>query len=111
MSLFAVIIPSSTPESLHKMLSMLSFQRFHDFQVYVLYPGKFGDLMSVAESFDAKMSIRVQQVAPSECTPGAAVQLVRDEPFVLFMDPTVEYGKKAFKRMARCIQSHPDHDR
>lgn len=108
MSRLAVVISSVSPEVLHTMLSMLLFQRVQDLSVYVLETGS--GLSAVTEQFDARLKIRLFHVLPEETAPASAAALVKDEEFVLFMDPSVSYGKKAFRRMLRCISAHPDHD-
>lgn len=112
MSELAFIVPVRNIETLHRTLSMLSFQRDRAFRVYVVdLTGSESAVSSVTEEFEEKLSLSVYGMDLSgEPLWKNCLDLVPDAQWVCFLMPGVNLGRKSFGRMRKCIQAHPDFD-
>ena len=108
---FAILVPASGTDELHRTLSMLVFQQEKDFHVYVIDPAKVIGIAPVVSEFEMRLSVDYLQVDPGDGPLlAAALPCLRGERYVCWLSSGVEFTPKSLLRMRRCIKDHPDYD-
>ena len=105
------LIPARDVDSLHRTLSMLSFQKDHSFRAVLVDLAGSEAVRSVATDFEHQFPVSVETVDPAgqplwKCCLDAAPQAE----WVCFLAPGIDLNATSFKRMKRCIDKHPDYD-
>ena len=105
------LIPARDVDSLHRTLSMLSFQKDHSFRAVLVDLAGSEAVRSVATDFEHQFPVSVETVDPAgqplwKCCLDAAPQAE----WVCFLTPGVDLNATSFQRMKRCIDKHPDYD-
>ncbi len=105
------IVPARNIDTLHRTLSMLSFQKDRGFRVCVVDLTGTSSAESVASEFEHKLPISVTDVEPSgEPLWKCCLDLVPDAQWVCFLQPDVDLGAKSVGRMQKCIDAHEGYD-
>ena len=105
------LIPARDVDSLHRTLSMLSFQKDHSFRAVLVDLAGSEAVRSVATDFEHQFPVSVETVDPAgqplwKCCLDAAPQAE----WVCFLTPGIDLNATSFQRMKRCIDKHPDYD-
>lgn len=105
------IIPARNIDTLHRTLSMLSFQQDPSYRVLVADLSGTAEAHAVAAGFEHQMAVETVDLEDTglpfwkqclDAVPGAE--------WVCFLTPDVDLGKLSVKRMVRCIDAHPSYD-
>ena len=105
------LIPARDVDSLHRTLSMLSFQKDRAFRAVLVDLAGSEAVRSVAADFEHQFPVTVETVDPAgqplwKCCLDAAPQAE----WVCFLTPGIDLNATSFQRMKRCIDKHPDYD-
>ena len=105
------LIPARDVDSLHRTLSMLSFQKDHAFRAVLVDLAGSEAVRSVAADFEHQFPVSVETVDPAgqplwKCCLDAAPAAE----WVCFLVPGVDLNATSVQRMKRCIDKHPDYD-
>ena len=105
------LIPARDVDSLHRTLSMLSFQKDRAFRAVLVDLAGSEAVRSVAPDFEHQFPVTVETVDPAgqplwKCCLDAAPQAE----WVCFLTPGIDLNATSFQRMKRCIDKHPDYD-
>ena len=105
------LIPARDVDSLHRTLSMLSFQKDHAFRAVLVDLAGSEAVRSVAADFEHQFPVTVETVDPAgqplwKCCLDAAPQAE----WVCFLTPGIDLNATSFQRMKRCIDKHLDYD-
>lgn len=105
------IIPARNIDTLHRTLSMLSFQQDSSYRVLVADLSGTAEARAVAAGFEHQMAVETVDLDSAglplwkqclDAAPGAE--------WVCFLTPDVDLTKSSVKRMSRCIDGHPSYD-
>ena len=111
MSEIVFIIPARNIETLHRSLSMLSFQKGGGVSAVVVDFAGSDAVGSTVADFEHRLPVMVKKVAQEgqplwkcclDCAPEAE--------WVSFVTPGVDLTEKSVMRMLRCIEKHPTFD-
>ena len=105
------LIPARDVDSLHRTLSMLSFQKDHAFRAVLVDLAGSEAVRSVAADFEHQFPVSVETVDPAgnplwKCCLDAAPAAE----WVCFLTPGIDMNATSVQRMKRCIDKHPDYD-
>ena len=105
------LIPARDVDSLHRTLSMLSFQKDRAFRAVLVDLAGSEAVRSVAADFEHQFPVTVETVDPAgrplwKCCLDAAPQAE----WVCFLTPGIDLNATSFQRMKRCIDKHLDYD-
>ena len=105
------LIPARDVDSLHRTLSMLSFQKDRSFRAVIVDLAGSEAVQALAPDFEHQFSVSVETVDPAgqplwKCCLDAAPQAE----WVCFLTPGIDLNATSFQRMKRCIDKHPDYD-
>ncbi len=101
------IVPARNLDTLHRTLSMLSFQKERSFRTVVADLSGSETASSVAADFEHRLPVSMVAVEPSgdplwKC----CLDTVPDAEWVCFLGPDVDLGATAVGRMRKCIADH-----
>ena len=105
------IIPARNMDTLHRTLSMLSFQKDAGFRVLVADRSGTAAAHDVAAGFEHQMTVETVDLENSglplwkQCLDAA-----RGAEWVCFLTPQVDLTPSSVRRMSRCIEDHPSYD-
>ncbi len=105
------LIPARDVDSLHRTLSMLSFQKDRSFRAVIVDLAGSEAVQALAPDFEHQFPVSVETVDPAgqplwKCCLDAAPQAE----WVCFLTPGIDLNATSFQRMKRCIDKHPDYD-
>ena len=105
------LIPARDVDSLHRTLSMLSFQKDRSFRAVIVDLAGSEAVQALAPDFEHQFPVSVETVDPAgqplwKCCLDAAPQAE----LVCFLTPGIDLNATSFQRMKRCIDKHPDYD-
>ena len=105
------LIPARDVDSLHRTLSMLSFQKDRSFRAVIVDLAGSEAVQALAPDFEHQFPVSVVTVDPAgqplwKCCLDAAPQAE----WVCFLAPGIDLNATSFQRMKRCIDKHPDYD-
>jgi hypothetical protein len=105
------LIPARDVDSLHRTLSMLSFQKDHSFRAVIVDLAGSEAVRALVPDFEHQIPVSVETVDPAgqplwKCCLDAAPQAE----WVCFLTPGIDMNATSFQRMKRCIDKHPDYD-
>ena len=105
------LIPSHNIDTLHRTLSMLSFQKDHGLRAVVMDLTGAGLAQSMAAEFDGRIDVAVVETF-STARPlwQACLDSVPQAEWVCFLQPGVDFTADSVKRMRRCIKDHDGYD-
>ena len=112
----AILIPTARITWLHKTLRSLAFQSDRKFRVYVADDASGEDIAGVVAEFEDALDIRCQTFSPNVGGSSLSLQIeraldmLRDETFILVLSDDNELSKFAVGRLHRTIARHPDFD-
>ena len=105
------IVPARNIDTLHRTLSMLSFQKDRGFRVCVADLTGSAAAETVVAEFEHTLKVSVTDVELSgEPLWKVCLDLVPDAQWVCFLRPDVDLGAKNAGRMLKCIEAHEDYD-
>lgn len=106
-----VIIPVRRVDTLHRTLSMLSFQKDHFFRACVVDLSGAGLARPVAAEFEDRLGLSVVEVsAPTGPVWKMCLEAAPEAEWVCFLRPDVDFTAQSIRRMRRCIKGHPAYD-
>ena len=105
------VIPARNLDTLHRTLSMLSFQKDAGLRAVILDPVGSEAVRAVVPDFELSLPVSVVTADPSgqplwKCCLDAAP----DAEWVCFLTPGVDFNETSVKRMRRCIDDHETYD-
>ena len=105
------LIPARDVDSLHRTLSMLSFQKDRSFRAVIVDLAGSEAVQALAPDFEHQFPVSVETVDPAglplwKCCLDVAPQAE----WVCFLTPGIDLNATSFQRMKRCIDKHPDYD-
>ena len=105
------LIPARDVDSLHRTLSMLSFQKDHSFRAVIVDLAGSEAVRALVPDFEHQIPVSVETVDPAgqplwKCCLDAAPQAE----WVCFLTPGIDLNATSFQRMKRCIDKHPAYD-
>lgn len=101
------LVPARNIDTLHRTLSMLSFQKDRGFRTVVADLTGSDAAASVAAEFEHRLPVSVVPIAPSgEPFWKCCLDVVPDAEWVCFLGPDVDLPATAVKRMRKCISDH-----
>ena len=105
------VIPARNLDTLHRTLSMLSFQQDAALRAVVVDFAGSAAVSAATADFEARFPVTVVTVEQAgqplwKCCLDAAPQAE----WVCFLAPGIDLNAASFKRMKRCIDKHPDYD-
>ncbi len=105
------LIPARDVDSLHRTLSMLSFQKDRSFRAVIVDLAGSEAVRALVPDFEHQIPVSVETVDPAgqplwKCCLDAAPQAE----WVCFLTPGIDLNATSFQRMKRCIDKHPDYD-
>jgi len=106
-----LIIPVRSVDTLHRTLSMLSFQKDRSFSACVVDISGAGLARPVAAEFEDRLSLTVVETAVTG-TPvwKMCLEAAPAAEWVCFLRPDVDFSAQSMRRMRRCIKDHPAYD-
>ena len=111
MSEITFIIPARNVDTLHRTLSMLSFQKDRGFRACVVDQTGDSSATAVADEFSHKMNVTAKEVEPSgEPFWKCCLEAAPDAEWVCFLGSDVDFSAKSVARMHRCIDGHSGYD-
>ena len=101
------IVPARNLDTLHRTLSMLSFQKERGFRTVVADLSGSDAASAVAADFEHRLPVSTVAIEPSgdplwKC----CLEAVPDSEWVCFLGPDVDLGATAVGRMGKCIADH-----
>ena len=105
------VIPARNMDTLHRTLSMLSFQKDTGFRAVIVDLAGSEAIRAVIPDFEHRFPVSVVTVDPAgkplwkyclDAAPAAE--------WVCFLTPGVDFNNTSVKRMHRCIDDHPGYD-
>ena len=105
------LIPARDVDSLHRTLSMLSFQKDRSFRAVIVDLAGSEAVQALAPDFEHHFPVTVETIDPAgqplwKCCLDAAPQAE----WVCFLTPGIDLNATSLQRMKRCIDKHPDYD-
>ena len=105
------VIPARSIDTLHRTLSMLSFQKDAGFRACVVDLSGTAAAASVAAEFEHKMSVKAVELEPAgEPFWKCCLEAVPEAEWVCFLGPDVDLTDKSVRRMRRCMDAHDGYD-
>ena len=111
MAQITFVIPARTLDTLHRILSMLSFQKDTGFRAVVVDLAGSEAVRSVVPDFEQRLPVSVVTVEQAgqplwKC----CLEAAPDAEWIGFLLPGVEFTETSVKRMRRCIDGHDSYD-
>ena len=105
------LIPARNLDTLHRTLSMLSFQKDAGLRAVIVDLADSEAVRAVAADFENSLPVSAVTVDPAgrplwKC----CLDAVPDAEWVCFLTPGVEFNAASVKRMRRCIDGHDGYD-
>ncbi|MBR5256099.1 MAG: hypothetical protein IKV62_04925 [Bacteroidales bacterium] len=105
------LLPARDVDSLHRTLSMLSFQKDHGFRAVIVDLAGSEAVRALAADFEHQFPVTAETIDPAgqplwKCCLDAAPAAE----WVCFLTPGIDLNATSVKRMKRCIDKHSDYD-
>lgn len=105
------VIPARNLDTLHRILSMLSFQKDAGFRAVIVDLAGSEAVHAIVPDFEHSFPVSVVTVDPAgqplwKC----CLDTVPDAEWVCFLTPGVDFTETSVKRMRRCIDGHGSYD-
>lgn len=105
------IVPARKTDVLHRILSMLSFQKDRGFRAVVADFTGDVDLASVVAEFESRIPVScVPLGAAGEVLWKTCLDAVPTAEWICFLGSDVDFSANSVRRMRRCISDHPGYD-
>ena len=111
MAQITFVIPARTLDTLHRILSMLSFQKDTGFNAVIVDLAGSEAVRSVIPDFEHRFPVSVVTVEQSgQPLWKSCLEAAPEAEWVCFLLPGVEFTETSVKRMRRCIDDHDSYD-
>jgi hypothetical protein len=105
------VIPARNLDSLHRTLSMLSFQKDAGFRAVIVDLAGSEAVRAVLPDFEHRFPVTVQTVEQAgQPLWKGCLDAVPEAEWVCFLMPGVDFTETSVKRMRRCIDGHNSYD-
>ena len=111
MAQITFVIPARSLDTLHRTLSMLSFQKDNGFNAVIVDLAGSEAVRSVIPDFEHRFpitAVTVEQVGQPLWK--SCLEAAPEAEWVCFLLPGVDFTEKSVKRMRRCIDGHDTYD-
>ena len=105
------LLPARDVDSLHRTLSMLSFQKDRGFRAVIVDLAGSEAVRALAADFEHQFPVTAETIDPAgqplwKC----CLDVAPAAEWVCFLTPGIDLNATSVKRMKRCIDKHPDFD-
>ena len=111
MAQITFVIPARNLDSLHRLLSMLSFQKDNGFRAVIVDMAGSEAVRALVPDFEPRFPLSVVTVEQTgQPLWKGCLDAAPDAEWVCFLTPGVDFTELSVKRMRRCIDGHDSYD-
>lgn len=111
MAQITFVIPARNLDSLHRLLSMLSFQKDNGFRAVIVDMAGSEAVRALVPDFESRFPLSVVTVEQAgQPLWKGCLDAAPDAEWVCFLTPGVDFTELSVKRMRRCIDGHGSYD-
>ena len=111
MAQITFVIPARNLDTLHRTLSMLSFQKNADIRAVIVDLAGSEAVRSVVPDFEHNLPVSVVTVEQAGLPLWkSCLDAAPEAEWICFLLPGVDFNETSVKRMSRCIDGHPSYD-
>ena len=111
MAQITFVIPARNLDSLHRLLSMLSFQKDNGFRAVIVDMAGSEAVRALVPDFEPRFPLSIVTVEQiGQPLWKGCLDAAPDAEWVCFLTPGVDFTELSVKRMRRCIDGHDSYD-